>query len=174
MIKPFWDQSNLENNTWLLVLWTCWFLDSPNHHPASSSLRSTYSISRRGLCLSGLQWPRRSGFTSGRSGVPSRSHIVHEGLHPFELGGQLYETLLQGVKLLVEISQGVWQGLDPEGQSSERKHTLLTRWTKNSFDLAGCVFPWHIKLPSIVWQHSAVVMQQQIFDLRYDGIFPVV
>lgn len=103
------------------VLWTCRFLDSPNYDPASPSLRSTSCISHSSLRLS-RQRPRGSGFTSGRCRVPSWSHIVHEGLHSVKLGCQLSETLFQGVELLVEITQGVWQGLDPEREFSPLTH----------------------------------------------------
>lgn len=67
------------------VLRTCRFLDPSNHHSASPPWRPTSSVGRRGLRLS-WQQPKQSGFTSGRSGLPPWSCIVHEGLHPVELG----------------------------------------------------------------------------------------
>lgn len=117
------------------VLWTRRFLDSPNYDPASPSLRSTSCISRSSLRPS-WQRPRGSGFTSGRCRAPSWSHVVHEGLHSVKLGCQLSETLFQGVELFVEISQGVWQRLDPEGSTSHGEFSLLTH-TKSNLHL-----PW--------------------------------
>lgn len=102
------------------VLWSCRFLNSPDDDPASPSWRPSSCCSLR---LTSWQRPRGSGFTLGRRRLPPWPHVVHEGLHAIKLGCQLSETLLQGVELLVEISQGVWQRLDPETNTSYSSHS---------------------------------------------------
>lgn len=104
-------KSNNNFNAWKRTSWCSirspllrvdGFLDSSDDHPASPPSRPTSnSISSNGSRFS--RWGR----------FPSQTHFVHKDLDVFELGCELGETSFQGVELLVEISQGVRQRLDP-------------------------------------------------------------
>lgn len=97
----------------VLDLRPVWFLDSTDHDPVPASLCSV-ALPGRG----GVLFPRQRGaLCSGGRGASPGPHVIHEGLHPLKLVGQLPQTLLQGVELLVQVSQGIGQRGDPgEGE----------------------------------------------------------
>lgn len=48
-----------------------------------------------------------------RQSEPASLEVVHKTLHAVELGRELSQLVFQGVELPVEVTEGIWQGLDP-------------------------------------------------------------
>lgn len=71
----------------------------------------------QGGALSGRQWRLPLHPLGGYLDF-SFPDLIRKCFHPIKLGGEIAQPPLQGVKLFVEVSQCLRQGLDPGGESS--------------------------------------------------------